>query len=196
MLDYYTRYQLIKFVHDYRIGIWFVFALVVVLIWYWYVKNIQVDLDSFNSPEEPFQDFVQKGSVVLKDGYYVIKAGRNQRYCTNSDNGIICNADLAGPNETFLLQSLGEDQYAIKSVRTDLWCSMTSTGLRCVSPTIGDWSVFVIRHLDDGKYSIQCNKNKRFCSDSGHGMVCDVPNMYGWEFQEFEFIPVIHENIK
>lgn len=136
------------------------------------------------------------GTNIINDGHYVIRGSRNNLFCSSTANGLLCNRDLAGPDETFLVQSLGNNQYAFKSMKTGLWCSHTTTGLRCISATIGDWEVFNLTHLGEGKYSIQSNRNKRYCSDSGHGLVCDVPNMYGWEFQHFEFIKVPWENIR
>ncbi len=151
-------------------------------------------IDSFN--HESYRNYTPFGSDLLIDGYYVIRGSRNNLYCTDDANGLICNQDFAGPHETFLIQSLGKGQYALQSTKNNLWCSHTTTGVRCTAPIVGDWEVFNIKHLGKRKYSIQSNRNKQYCSDSGHGWVCDVPTMYGWEFQMFEFIKVPFENIK
>lgn len=160
----------------------------------WTILALAIYLAFFNGPER-FREYTPFGSDTLTDGHYVIRGSRNNRYCTDDANGLICNADLAGPHETFYLQNLGKNQYAFKSMKNGLWCTVTSTGIRCTSPTVDDWGTFNIRHLGKGKYSIQSNKAKSYCSDSGHGVACDVPTMYGWEFQQFEFIKIPWENI-
>jgi hypothetical protein len=145
---------------------------------------------------ENYREFTPHDEEVLEDGYYAIRGGRNIRYCRDAANGMICNADMAGPEETYYVQKLGNNQYGIRSMKNSLWCSQTTTGLRCTASTLGDWEVFNLRRLGHRKYSIQSAKNKMYCADAGYGMVCDVSTMSSGEFQQFEFISVPWENIK
>lgn len=144
---------------------------------------------------DPFQDYVSN-TGLLPDGKYVIRGSRNQRFCRDDPNGLICNTDFPGPDEVFTVQKLDGELYAIKGGRGENWCTLTTTGLRCESPVVGDWEAFKIHPMGGNRYGIQSNRNKKWCIDSGHGMVCDVPSMNGWDFQQFEFIPIRHNNIK
>lgn len=167
-------------------------VLVLIIVWCQQSKN---KFESSTSLKESFKDYVSH-TGFLPDGKYVIRGSRNQRYCSDDPNGVICTTDFPGPREIFTLQHLEGEMYAIQGQRSGLWCSLTSTGLRCESPTVGDWEVFKIHPLGGGKFSIQSTRNGKWCVDSGHGMVCDVPSMYGWDFQQFEFIPIRYNNIK
>lgn len=133
---------------------------------------------------------------LLPDGKYLIRGGRERRYCTDDANGLICSTETPGPLEIFTLQHLDGEKYAIQGYRSGLWCTQTRTGLRCESPVVSDWEVFRFHPMDDGTYGIQSNRNGQWCADMGNGMVCDTPSMNGWDFQKFEFIPVRYNNIK
>lgn len=145
--------------------------------------------------KEGFKNFVtQKG--LLPDGKYVIRGGRERRYCTDDANGLICSTETPGPLEMFTIQHLDGEKYAIQGYRSGLWCTVTRTGLRCESPVVGDSEVFLFHLMEDGTYAIQSNRNKQWCADLGNGMVCDTPSMNGWDFQKFEIIPIRYNNIK
>ena len=144
---------------------------------------------------EGFKNFVTQDGL-LPDGKYLIRGGREKRYCTDNANGLICSTETAGPLEMFTFQHLDGEKYAIQGYRSGLWCTLTRTGLRCESPVVGDSEVFLFHKMDDGTYGIQSNRNKQWCADLGNGMVCDIPSMNGWDFQKFEFIPIRYNNIK
>jgi len=151
--------------------------------------------DSGADQIEGFRHFVSNKGT-LPDGKYVIKGGRERRYCTDDANGLICNTMTPGPLEMFTIQHLDGEKYAIQGYRSGLWCTQTRTGLRCESPVVGDWEVFRFHPLPDGTYAIQSNRNGQWCADMGNGMVCDIPSMNDWDFQKFEFIPIRYNNIK
>lgn len=132
----------------------------------------------------------------LRSGKYVIKGGRNHKYCSDDPNGIICNRDFAGPDEMFTIVHLGNHKYAIQGFRSGLWCSLTRSGLICNAPVVGDWQVFHIRPLGGYTYGIQSVPNGKWCLESGYGLVCDVENLNRNNFQTFDFLPVRYNNIK
>tara|TARA_R100001163_G_C5066538_1_gene205023 strand:+ start:3248 stop:3829 length:582 start_codon:yes stop_codon:yes gene_type:complete len=144
---------------------------------------------------EGFKNFVTN-TGLLPDGKYLIRGSRQQRYCTDSPNGLICNRQIQGPLEIFTLQHLEGIKYAIQGYRSGLWCTHTVTGLRCESPVVGDLQVFNLHPMGDGTHGIQSNRNKNWCIDSGNGMQCDVSSMNGWDYQKFEFIPIRYNNIR
>ena len=164
------------------------------------VKNILINESSMGDDSdeivvEGFSDF-KSNKGLLPDGKYIIRGGRQTRYCTDDANGMICRTQIPGPLEMFTVQHLDGEKYAIQGYRSGLWCSNTITGLRCESPVVGDWEVFNLHPMGDGTYGIQSNKNNKWCVDAGNGMSCDVPDMHGWDYQKFEFIPIRYNNIK
>jgi len=175
--------------------------LVLSVIFCLYFNNshqIQTNLNVTNSNNsiETFTDGYITDKGLLPDGKYVIRGSRNNRFCTDDANGIICIADTPGPREIFTFQHLGGEQYAIQGQRSGLWASLTTTGIRCDNPVVSDAQVFNIHSLGKGIYGIQSNRNKNFCVDSGYGMVCDTTSMYNEGFQKFEIIPIHFNNIK
>lgn len=177
-----------------------IIIIVITLMSIYYIYNYlnqsstEQDNEQINE-KEPFQNYVtNKG--ILADGKYVIRGGRNQRFCSDDPNGIICIADTPGPREIFTIQHLEGELYAIQGFRSGLWCGLTSTGLRCESPVVCNETTFKIHPLGDNVYCIQSNRNKKFCVDSGYGLVCDTDSMYNEGFQKFEIIPIDFANIK
>lgn len=195
-------------------------AFVCAVTWYWYDKciyskikqaqkeylktqhseNQQLINDNsefdMSSVKEEFKNFIPEKVSLVEEGYYVIRKKDNQKYCSNTDNGVVCNRDLAGPDEIFYIIHLGQGKYAIRNSSTGLWCTLTTTGVYSTSPIISDYEIFNLRHLRDREYAIQNNKTKKFCTDPGNGLVCDVNSLYGNYFQTFELIKVDFENIK
>jgi hypothetical protein len=155
---------------------------------------VETDQDSAYELEG-FKSYVSNKGL-LPDGKYLIRGGREKRYCTDDANGLICSTETPGPLEMFTVQHLDGEKYAIQGYRSGLWCTVTRTGLRCESPVVGDWQVFRFHQMEDGTYVIQSNRNGQWCADMGNGMVCDIPSMNAWDFQKFEFIPVRYNNIK
>ena len=145
--------------------------------------------------KEKYANFVtNKG--LLPDGKYIIRGGRNQRYCTDDPNGIICNIDAPGPREIFIVQHMKGEEYAIQGQRGNLWCGLTSTGVRCQAPTVRNLEVFKLHPLGNNMFGVQNVKNGKWCGDTGPGMVCDTPSMDSLGFQKFEFIPIRYNNIR
>lgn len=197
--------QIQEFVRNNKFLVLAIVAILVLMCYQHYIKYQAIDqltqeLSKFvETPNignhEGFRAF-KSNSGFLRDGKYVIRGSRNQKFCTDDPNGIICNRDFPGPTEMFTIQHLSGNEYAIQGYRSGLWCSLTKTGLRCDSPTVGDWQVFKLHPLGGYKYGIKSNKNQKWCVASGYGLVCDIDSMYGWEFQEFEFLPIRYNNIR
>lgn len=170
--------------------------LALVFVWFlWTNCNPSQVLLPTREIEEGFKDYVTH-TGLLPDGKYIIRGSRQQRYCTDDPNGMICNRDIPGPLEMFTIQHLEGEKYAIRGYRSGLWCSLTTTGMRCESPVVGDWEVFVLHPMGDNTYGIQSDRNNKWCLDTGNGMVCDAPSLYGWDYQKFEIIPIRYNNIK
>lgn len=186
--------QITSFIEKYKfqIGLVLIFFIVFKLM----KNDNSAEIEKYSDNTNNYSNNYITNNGILPDGKYVIKGSRNERFCTDDPNGVICNRDEPGPLEIFTVQHLKGEEYAIRGQHSGQWCSLTTTGMRCESPTVGDWEVFKLHPLGDGKYGIQSNRNHKWCVDSGHGLVCDVPSMYGWDFQQFEFIPIHYYNIK
>lgn len=175
---------------------------------YWYfqnrcAKNAQSQIQQQSQPQlssatkEEFVQFTPAGFHRVREGYYVIRKTNTQKYCSNTDNGIICNRDMAGPDEIFFIIHLGQGQYALQNPNTGLWLSLTTTGVNSTSPVVSDYEVFNIKHVRGREYLIQNNKTKTTCTDLGEGLICDDRCcLYQDSFQTFQLIPVHYENIR
>lgn len=178
--------------------LWCIFMIISMGLFIYYVCDFKNsgDMNKKQKKEnkEKFQNFNQEGEIELKDGYYVIRGSRNNLYCSDSPNGMICNIDLAGPHETFIIQKLNNGEYAIQSTKTNLWCSQTTTGMRCLSPVIRDSEIFKIKKVIDNKYAIQNVKNGLYCVDNGEGLSCETSLLYKDNYDLFEFHKVPNPN--
>lgn len=175
--------------------LWIIFMIILLIISIKYFNQLKDPFQPVNeTTKEKYNNFIQDGEIQLKDGYYVIRGSRNNQYCSDSANGMICNADMAGPQETFYIQKLNNGEYAIQSTKNNLWCSQTSTGMRCLSSTISDNEVFNIIHVGKGKFAILNTNNKLYCVDNGNGLSCNTSLEYKNDYDLFEFRQVSNQN--
>jgi hypothetical protein len=168
------------------------FIVVSILVYYF----TYYDVDYYHNYTAP--------RVSLEDGYYVIRNYANGKYCSDTDNGVFCNKEEAGPYETFHLQHLGSGQYSMRSARRSLYCGQTFEGISCGAPTVGIPEVFVFRPVGKKNISIQNNENHKFCSDIANtddptltnGLSCDIPDEFSKLYQTFQITKTPYENIR
>jgi hypothetical protein len=135
---------------------------------------------------------------IVPDNYYTMIGGRNNKFCSDTPDGIACNRDSAfGHWETFQLVRTGTDKFGLKGGRFGRYCADTPDGIACNRDNIyGPWEQFQLEKTGVDKYALKGGRNNKYCADEGDIIKCDRDNIYGdWEQFSISNAPIGNENM-
>lgn len=123
-------------------------------------------------------DFPNKISLRTNEG----------KFCSDTDNGIVCNSSTDGQNETFQVEKILQDKIAIKG-RRNLYCSDYSSVVDCFSPYKDSWETFNYENLGNNQVSIKSPKTNNYCAykTDSKSLVCDQPTSSRTDQSKFTY---------
>tara|TARA_B110000259_G_scaffold50992_1_gene60092 strand:- start:96 stop:344 length:249 start_codon:yes stop_codon:yes gene_type:complete len=74
---------------------------------------------------------------------YVLKGGRDGKYCADEGHRVVCNRTAIGPWEKFTIVKHG-NKYALKGGRYGKYCADESGGIKCNRNKVYGWEKFTI----------------------------------------------------
>ena len=110
----------------------------------------------------------------LPTGYYSIKSVKTGRYCTDTNEGIDCNASRLQGWERFYIQNLGGGNYGVMGGNNNRWCADDGAFI-CNRGAIGAWEITMIIYEGNNEYSMRGGKDRRLCSNTGR-ITCNRDN--------------------
>lgn len=123
-------------------------------------------------------DFPNKISLKTNEG----------KFCSDTDNGIVCNSSTDGQNETFQVEKILQDKIALKGKR-NLYCSDYSSVVDCFSPYKDSWETFNYENLGNNQVSIKSPKTNNYCAykTDSKSLVCDQPTSSRTDQSKFTY---------
>ena len=117
----------------------------------------------------------------LPTGHYSIKSVKSGRYCTDTGDGVECNATMLQGWERFYIENHGGGLFVIRGGRENKLCSddRRPTVFRCNRDHLGGWEYSRIVYQGNNVYSIRGGQG-RLCSNTGR-ITCDRDNFDHWE---------------
>jgi hypothetical protein len=126
---------------------------------------------------------IPQGTYNLPDGTYSIKGGRDNKFCADENDQIVCNRNSVGGWEKFRLSKLSDSTYsfALQGGRNNQYCADEASKVICNRNSPGAWEKFRIEQQPDGTYGIKGGRNNQYCADEPSKMICNRGNVGGWE---------------
>lgn len=112
-----------------------------------------------------------------------LKGGRNNLYCADEDERIICNRPEIGSWEKFTIEDVGGGSVALKGGQNGLYCRdrADKDKVKCGAENIGYREKFTMEDLGGGKVAFKGGLQNRYCSDEGDTVVCNRDEIGSWE---------------
>lgn len=115
----------------------------------------------------------------LPTGYYSIKSARTGRYCTDTGEGISCDAAQLLPWEKFYIENHGGGLFVIRGGRNGQLCADDGV-LICNRNNLGPWEYTRIYYQGNNLYALRGGQHGRLCSNTGR-ITCDRDHYLLWE---------------
>jgi hypothetical protein len=117
----------------------------------------------------------------LPSGHYSIKSVKSNRYCTDTGEGVDCNADRLQGWERFYIENLGGGLFFLRGGRNGQLCADDRKPVFiCNRNHLGAWEYTKIKYEGKNLYSLRGGRQGRLCSNTGR-ITCDRDHFLQWE---------------
>jgi len=123
---------------------------------------------------------VQK-PIDLKNGEYTLTGGKDNKYCADEGNRVICNRNAIGPWEKFKLEKQNDGRYALRGGKDNKYCADEGNRVICNRTAIGPWEKFKLEKQNNGTYALRGGKGNKYCADEGNRVICNRNAIGPWE---------------
>jgi hypothetical protein len=121
------------------------------------------------------------GSLFNSGDKISLKGGKDNKYCSDRPEGIICSVEHLNEWEKFTISKNLDNTYSLKGGKDNKYCSDRQEGMICNVDHLNQWEKFTISKNLDNTYSLKGGKDNKYCSDRPEGMICNVDHLNQWE---------------